>query len=70
MRVEPGDAVLLGEREALWAGCLLRVEEVKGWGVVGRVVGAGGAVYPLRVATADIAAVFRVVSLPSAEATE
>jgi hypothetical protein len=60
LEIEPGDVVLLGDADPMWAGCLLRVEEVRSWGVIGSVVGPQRAEYPLRVAVENIAATFQV----------
>jgi hypothetical protein len=42
-----------------WDDCLLLVEEVKGWGVTGMIYGYNNGSYPLRVASNNIAAVWR-----------
>jgi hypothetical protein len=59
--LEIGDAVLIGDREPLWAGCLMRVDAVRSWGVIGTITGPNSAFYPLRLAYADIVTVFRAL---------
>ena len=59
MKVEVGDVVLL-RGDGWWAGCLLTIEEVRSWGVIGAIVTHIGTA-PLRVAAADIVAVYRKV---------
>jgi hypothetical protein len=59
MDIETDDIVLIGGRDKMWEGCLLRVEEIRPWGVIGSVRSPGPAEYPLRLNLADIAAVYR-----------
>lgn len=61
MKIETGDVVLIGDREPLWAACLMRVDEIRSWGVIGTVTGPNSAFYPLRLAYADIVTVYRKV---------
>jgi hypothetical protein len=62
MDVKAGDVVKIAD-DSMWDRCLLEVEEVRTWGVVGAVVGYNGT-YPLRVATKDICAIYRKVEEP------
>jgi hypothetical protein len=58
--VQKDDIVLIKSADnALWDDCLLLVEEVRSWGVIGVVPGPGNAIYPLRLRHGDIAAVYR-----------
>jgi hypothetical protein len=59
--VQIGDIVLIKTttETTLWGDCLLVVEEVRSWGVIGVVPGPGKAIYPLRLAHGDIAAIYR-----------
>jgi hypothetical protein len=62
MKVEVGDVVLMGGTDDWWADCLLVVEEVRSWGVIGVVRGPKHADYPLRVAFGEVKAVYRMIS--------
>jgi len=58
-QIQVGDVVLLGDRDGFWADCLLLVEEIRPWGVVGIVRGPKRSDYPLRVPYDGIDAVYR-----------
>ena len=61
MKIEEGDVVLL-KGDGWWVGCLMKVDEVRKWGVIGMVITDQGAA-PLRSPFEDIAAVYRKVEL-------
>ena len=59
IKAEVGNVVQL-QGDGWWAGCLMVVDEVRTWGVIGMVITHEGAA-PLRVPTKEIAAVYRKV---------
>jgi hypothetical protein len=59
--VREDDIILIGGTDPMWINCLLRVVEVRSWGVVGSVMGPHQSEYPLRVNSADIACIYRKV---------
>jgi hypothetical protein len=63
MTVEPkvGDVVKLTGPHETWRDCLMTVEEVRQWGVIGVVAVPGQSEAPLRVSFSEIAAVYREV---------
>lgn len=61
--IKVGDVVLLGDRDGFWVDCLLLVEEIRPWGVVGVVRGPKHSDYPLRVPFSDIVTVYRKVEV-------
>jgi hypothetical protein len=62
-QIKVGDVVLLGGRDSFWENCLLLVEEVRGWGLIGVVRGPNHTDYPLRVPFSDIVTVYRKVEV-------
>jgi hypothetical protein len=62
MNIESGDFVLIGGSDLMWRDCLLLVEEVRSWGVIGVVIAPEQTLYPRRVALDEILAVYKKVS--------
>jgi hypothetical protein len=60
--VREDDVILIGGTDSMWVNCLLRVVEVRTWGVVGSVMGPNQSEYPLRVNSTDIAGIYRKVA--------
>ena len=58
--IEQGDVVMIKDLR-MWDSCLMVVDEVRSWGVIGVVVGPDGFEYPLRVGCSEIAIVYRNV---------
>ena len=61
MKIAVGDIVLIQSTDTLWDGSLMKVEEVRVWGVTGDVIGIERSHYPMRVGYEEIAAVYRRV---------
>jgi hypothetical protein len=59
--VREDDVILIGGNDPTWVNCLLQVDEVRAWGVIGSVMGPNQSEYPLRVSNADIASIYRKV---------
>jgi hypothetical protein len=68
VKIEPGDVIRIGGDHVMWHGCLMLVEEVMSWGVVGSVFGPAiddePCEYPLRIGNESIDEVYRKVEEP------
>lgn len=61
MNIQENDVILIGGTLPLWTNCLMQVDEVRSWGVIGSVIAPEQKEYPLRVGNDEIAAVYRKV---------
>lgn len=57
--IKEDDVVLIGSEHPAWTNCLMLVDDVRDWGVIGTVIGPHQAEYPLRVSFVEIIAVYR-----------
>ena len=59
IEIKEGDVILIGGSNPMWINCLMRVEEVRTWGVIGSVLGPNQSEYPMRVGNEEILCAYR-----------